>query len=442
MKYKINNTKVACLLLATMSSAAYSANWLELQGTEPSGQSARAKVWGFVQPEYARTSDTKVKNGPWKGANAIFNQNGPDLKNANGFNVKRARIGVRGTGFPLDEKSNYFILAEFGNNGITRNGGGSVKITDASVTLNHIPGARVRVGQFKYPGSEEALQAIHVADYNNFTNMTNQLSLERYFDGSGATRTSTITDTNKPNGPVGAFRDIGVQVFDTFKQEDGWEYSYAVMVGNGNGIARGDNNSDKDAYFYVSAEDVYAGKGPRRQGLKLFAWTQNGERTLTKEDAGDYDRKRSGLGLTFREGKYRVAAEYMTANGMIFNGTDGAATAGSVAGSTGRAGEVATWNIVPEGKAKGYYLDFGYKITPKIELDVRYDYLDRLTDNAAAEREFTTTTLGAQYFLNKKSRLTFNYEFRDIKAPGANATAQDIVTGIDDRVSAQLLFIF
>ncbi len=214
------------------------------------------------------------------------------------------------------------------------------------------------------------------------------------------------------------------------------------MIGNGNGIARGDNNNDKDTYFYVSAENIYHGNGAKRQGLKLFAWMQNGKRTLTLEESGNYDRKRNGFGLTFRKNKYRASVEYMTADGMIFNGTDGGATAGSIAGFTGRAGEVSTWNIVPNGKAKGYYLDFGYKIRPNIELDIRYDYLDRLTENTVGEREFTSTTLGVQYFFNKKSRLTVNYELRDIKAPGANDTAKTIVTSIDNRLSAQLLFIF
>ncbi len=166
MKY---NKHIIILSLIMFTSSAYATNWLMLQGTEPSGQSARAKVWGFIQPEYAKTNDTLVKAGPWKNAKAIFNQNAPDLKNADGFNVKRGRIGVRGTGFPLDENTNYFILAEFGNNGITRNGNGSAKVSDISVTLNHLKGAKIRVGLFKYPGSEEALEAIHVANYNNFT---------------------------------------------------------------------------------------------------------------------------------------------------------------------------------------------------------------------------------------------------------------------------------
>ncbi len=440
----MKHSKTILLLSLIIATPTYGANWLMLQGTEPDGAADRAKVWGFVQPEYAQTDDTLVKAGPWEGEKAIFNQNLPDLKSSDSFNVRRARIGVRGAGFPLDAKTNYFILAEFGNNGITKNGAGSAKITDMSVTLNHLEGMRVRAGQFKFPGSEEALQAIHVSDYNNFTNFTNQMILERFFDGTGSTRVAsgTVVNTNSPNGPVGAFRDIGVQIFDTFKQSNDWEYSYAIMIGNGNGIARGDNDDNKDTYFYGSAEKVYNGKGPRREHLKLFAWSQDGKRTLTKEGAGEYDRSRSGIGVTYRQGKYRASAEHMRADGMIFNGSDGAAVPGAVAAKTGRAGETSTWNMVTKGKAGGYYLHFGYALTPQLELDVRYDTLDRLKDNVANERKFTTSTLGMQYFFNKKSRFTLNYELRDLKAPGANPTAKEIVKSIDDRISAQLLFIF
>jgi len=226
-----NFKKVALIATCTamlggaMMTTANAANWLMLQGTERDGQGPRAKVWGFIQPEYQSTSDTKLVAGPWAGQKAVFNQMRPDLKAAEGFNVLRARIGVRGIAMPLDSNVNYFLLAEFGNNGITRQGGGSVKVTDASVTLNHVKGMRVRVGLFKTPGSEEGLQAIHVFDYINFTGATNGLLLERFFNGDGSTSAGNGGGTcgaaaacaNRPNGPVGAFRDVGLQLFDTFK---------------------------------------------------------------------------------------------------------------------------------------------------------------------------------------------------------------------------------
>ncbi|VAW73306.1 hypothetical protein MNBD_GAMMA10-2976 [hydrothermal vent metagenome] len=422
------------LIGALINTQAWSANWLSLQGTEKSGSSSRAKVWGFIQPEYTRTDGTKLKAGPSSGKNMAPNMARPDNKSTETFNIRRARIGIRGTGFPLDDKVNYFFLAEFGNNGITKPAKTGVQITDASITLNHIAGARVRVGQFKTPTAEEGLQAIHVFNYINFTSVTDQMMLERFTNGDG-----TGTDANGLNGSVGAFRDIGIQVFNTFKSTD-WEHSYALMYGNGNGIARTDNDDNKETYIYWSSELVFGGKGARREGLKMFAWNQSGKRTLTTAGAGEYDRTRNGLGFTLLKGKYRAAAEYMTADGMIFNGSDG----GGVPGSTDNGGNIVSLNVLTNDKADGYYLDFGYKVIPKLELDIRYDVLNRGTETNAGERTFDTITLGAQYFLNKKSRITINYEIRNQDAPGfaGSAPPNQIADSLDDRLSLQLLAIF
>ncbi len=456
MKKLLIKTVGAALLMCV--STVHSANWLALQGTEPSGQSKRANVWGFIQPEYAQTKGTEIKAGPWKGQKAIVNQIRPDLKTNKTFNVLRARIGVRGTGFPLDNKVNYFFLAEFGNNGITRGSGGSAKVTDASVTLSHIPGARIRVGQFKTPGSEEGLQAIHVFDYINFTNVTNGMILERFFDGDGSGTNvvpgppPTVTndgDINKPNGPVSAFRDVGIQFFDIFKVGE-WEHSYAVMFGNGNGIARGNNNDSNETYLYWSSALIFGGKGARRQSWKMFAWNQDGERTLIGDDVngkGTYDRKRYGLGTTFRKNKYRAAFEYMKADGMIFNGSDGGAVPGATA-EVGPPGNQVTalssWNMETIGKADGWYGHFGYMIMPQLELDLRYDIYNRMTDNAKKERKFETVTLGGQWFFNRKSRLIINYEFRNAEAPNlpSSATPNQVLGGMDDKLSAQILIVF
>ena len=421
--------KHSALMMALFSGLAtqpaFASNWLMLQGTEAEHQAPRAKLWGFIHTEYQSTGNTKLKAGPFAGTEAAFNQIAPQLESSQTFNIRRARIGVRGNNFPLDSKVNYFLLAEFGNNGITTGGDASRgQLTDASVTLNHIPGARVRIGMFKTPGAEEGLQAAPVFNYVNFTNVTDRLLMERSFDNS--------TGNTGRNGPVGAFRDTGVQVFDAFKHND-WELSYAVMFGNGSGTSLTDNDNHQDVYLYGSAEKIFGNsKGPRRHGLKMFAWMQNGKRTLN--DVGDVDRKRSGLGTTYFDGKYRVAAEYITADGMIYGGTSGAGTPDNGA----------TFSVQPDEKAKGYYLDLGYRVIPNLELNLRYDFLDSGTEIAANHREFQTITLGAQYFFNKKTAIRFNYEMRSIDAPDLASThpVHQILDSIDDRISAQLSIVF
>jgi len=82
---------------------------------------------------------------------------------------------------------------------------------------------------------------------------------------------------------------------------------------------------------------------------------------------------------------------------------------------------------------------------------VRYDALDSATEkdsatgtNADKYREFRTTTLGAQYFVNKKTVIRANYEIRDIKAPKApsGAPVHDILKSLDNRLALQLSVLF
>jgi len=463
--FKINRKKIliaAGIAQCLLFSSAHATNWLMLQGTEPDSAAPRAKVWGFLQPTYQKTDGTKLPVGAWAGQDPQFNVHQPDLSSNTNFQLQRARIGVRGAGFPLDGKINYFILAEFGNNGITSPGGGagSARLTDASVTFNHIKGARVRVGQFKIPMSEEVFQGIITFNYINFTNMANQQFIERPFwtDGNTACNTATSADNYLKfcNGDAQtqfrsnsvAVRDTGVQVFDTFKVND-WEHSYAVLVGKG-GIAKDDRDDNMDTTVYWSSEKVFGGKGPWREGFKLYAWNTSGKRTIydsatlnaggTSLEAAnrEFDRKLTGVGTTFRKGKYRFWAEYNKAKGMIFNGSTG----GAVPGAVNNAGtQVSQFQLSTTGESDGYYVDFGYKITPKIELDYRYDIYNRVTNlAAAAERKYETSTFGMQYFFNKKTRLIVNYELRSLEAPGLASTAgpNQIGDAMDDRISAQI----
>lgn len=413
-----------CLLTQT----AYSANWLMLQGTETArqGEAPRAHLWGFIQAQYQYDNSDPNPAGGYVPPKLI----GPNLDDQDGFNVNRARIGVRGTGFPLDSKVNYFILAEFGNNGITYGDDGK-HLTDASVTLNHIPGARVRMGQFKYPGAEEGLQAIHVFDYINFTSVTNQLLLERFPnpDGSDTNKGATPTpnaEMNRYSQSVGAFRDVGIQVFDTFKASN-WEHSYAIMVGNGNGINRGDNDSNKDVYVYWSSEMVFGGKGGRREGWKTFAWYQDGKRTNAYDPTQEQDRTRYGVGTKYLKKPFRVTAEYIEGEGMIFQG------------------QHRPQHIFNNEEANGGYIEGGWYIgNTNLELDLRYDTYTRGENHptSATNDESTadTVTVGAQYHFNKKTRVNMEYASRDYKSDTAIVNTQQ--EGVDGRFAIQVTHIF
>jgi hypothetical protein len=451
-----------------------------LQGTEPASAAERMKMWGFIQAQYQKDYSKPCQTDYCRDEYIPPKLIGPNLNSQEQFNVNRARIGARGTGFPIDSKVNYFILAEFGHNAITEGANSFAKATDASITLNHIPGARVRVGMFKYPGAEEALQAIHVFDYIEFTQVTNQMLLERIPSRDGTFNQNLYggghggplgAEQNAFENGVSAFRDVGVQIFDAFTTGS-WEHSYAVMYGNGNGLNLGDNDANKDLYLYLSTEWVFGGKGPRREGLKIFAWNQDGKRTFDNTanfdgngdpifDPKEYDRKRKGVGVKYLKKPFRFTAEYMKGEGMIFVGPDkpsfdqngGPAANPAVNGGDGT-----------KGKASGYYLDFGWYI-PKTnwELDLRYDYYNRLTGDEAPgdlvnfpqpipnlgslESEWKATTVGVQYHFNKKTRFTLNYTTRDVKSPnfiepGSGANPNSNMNTIDDRLGLQLTHIF
>jgi hypothetical protein len=419
---------IAAIAGCLMTQTAYSANWLMLQGTETEkqGEAPRAHVWGFIQAQYQYDNSDANPAGGYIPPKLI----GPNLDDQSGFNVNRARIGVRGTGFPLDSKVNYFILTEFGNNGITYGDDGK-HLTDASITLNHIPGARIRMGQFKYPGAEEGLQAIHVFDYINFTSVTNQLLLERFPnpDGSDLNQAPTATpnaDMNQYSQSVGAFRDVGIQVFDTFKASN-WEHSYALMVGNGNGLNRGDNDSNKDLYVYWSSELVFGGKGGRREGWKLFAWYQDGKRTNAYDRTQEQDRTRAGVGTKYLKKPFRVTAEYMDGEGMIFQG------------------QHRPQHIFNNEEANGGYIEGGWYIgNTNLEIDLRYDTYTRGENHpTSAENDESTAdtiTVGGQYHFNKKTRINLEYASRDYESDtAATNTQQD---GVDGRFAIQVTHIF
>jgi hypothetical protein len=461
-------------LLSTTSNA-YAANWLALQGTEAEGAEQLAKVWGFVQVQYQ--DDSSDPNG----ADGYIPPKliGPNLDTQSAFNVNRARIGVRGVAMPIDQKINYFLLLEMGNNGITEPEGSVAKATDASITFNHLNGARFRAGLFKYPGAEEGLQAIHVFDYINFTWITNQMLLERFPNRVFTSNNppTTLPPESRLNGferGVGAFRDVGVQMFDWFNVGDNWEISYAVMVGNGNGLNFSDNDDNKDLYLYGSVEKVFGGAGPRRQGLKIFAWSQSGKRTadLTAIDCPDplepfpcatsgdtaipihnpqeYDRDRMGIGFKYLRNGLRVSAEYMKGEGMIWQAPHNPSfglgpLVTQTPGQTGRGhGNPFGASNGAFADANGYYVEGGYRFKNSgWELDLRYDVYNRL-DGSQFEIKYDRTTFGAQYFFNPRVRIAINYEARSGEAvnfgPGAGPNAQ--VDGIDNRLAIQVTGIW
>lgn len=430
----------AGLLVAVFSfslpAPARAVNWLMLQGTEPDN-APLVRVYGNVTADYQYTDDTHVPTGPWLDQKAVYNQIGPRLASSSQLTLRKIRVGTRGA-LP-DPRFNYQVMALAGDNDVTRlDSGDRVRLLDTSLTMNVIPHARLRLGMFKYPGAEEGLQFNAPGPYVNLSNMGSQLLHEHFYDNDG----SNPLDANIP-GTCNTFRDMGAMLFDSFRT-DAWEHTYAAMLGNGRGISTGGGSPNQDLYLYWSSEYVFSGKGMQQEGLKLFVWRQDGERTIKAgalQTEQDFNRSLFGGGGAYRQGNLRATVELVKAEGMIPNSTD----SGGIPGALDNAGtQISSYNLLPEEDAFGWYIDLGYQVLPDWWLDVRYDRLDRGTEISSNERRFTTLTLGTHYYFNPNTRLMCNYEIRKNEAPylADNASPNILLDSYDDRVSVQLFWMF
>ena len=419
------------LVLLFVSVLLNAADWLYIAGTEQKS-AQKMHFWGFVQAGYQKDYGT------------IYNKNGinktpfvmlpPQLDSQSGVELNRARLALRGR---LNEENtfNYFLMTEFGINGITYPAGHKTSnyLTDASLTYRGIPYVNVRVGQFKYPGSEEGMRAVFATEYRNFTTVTSQLLLERFIPND-AREVSEDRFQAAPQESVGAFRDRGVELFSRFSLAKDVRLSLAGMVGSGTGLSS-KNASGKPTYYgYMASEYLFGkGKGYLTESLKGYLWYQNGKRRLQNKN---YTRERYGLGIEYFHQGLRIGMEYIKARGMIYNGAKdvdsdplGVDWEYQIAASS-------------DNRADGAYINTQYYIIDKkLELLARYDYLHRLTNSSKGRRDYQTTTAGLSYHFKGATRVDLNYAFRDIKAPD-NASAQDVVDNVGNLLSIQATLKF
>lgn len=427
---------VAGLLSLAFSGAAQATDWLQLQGNEAPDASA-FRYFGFVQPVYTHIAAEPVTAlqgaaAAHNGKYSTLNLNWPNLERPSQFQVLRAGLGARGR---FSDDVNYLVALDAGQNGTTYYS--DVVLTDASLTFSFIPGAHLRAGLFKLPTSEEALMAVNVSSpYVYNSNAVLYLLVGLPVQSAGAVNPAGASAASLSSGFSG-YRDWGVQAFDTFKRGR-WEYSYAAMVSNGDSIDRPqDSDGRKDLILRFQASWLFDGKGrggPNREDVSAYAWRQDGSRLF---GAQHYALVREGVGLKYLRGRYRVSAEYLRAAGMVVGGQ-----APPFVGQPFAAG-------VNE-KAAGWYLEGGWRFLPQWEANLRYDYLDFMTQTPANERELATATLGLKYFFNPGTHVIFNYERRGMKvsnpaaipAGAARDNALVLAGNLADRASLQLTWSF
>lgn len=433
---------ISYFLLFGFTTTLSAANWLMLQGTQAEGfKRTTPIIWGFIQVNYKHDSGKVVlKNGSNK---TPFSLLGPDLASQSGFNIGRGRLGVRGMA-DSENKINYFVLTAFENSGVTNLGGHGSDVgeffLDASVTFKHIPYVKVRVGQFKTPGSEEGLRATFASPYIEFTSFINMELLERQI--YNVITAGSDFHQGPPASSVSAYRDKGAQLFDTFSLLDNWSLSYAYMYGNGSGIKSSVTPNQGTHYGYLALENSFnKGKGFYTESLKAYIWGQSGNREIlvnsgTATQFESNRRDRYGIGVTYYENGLRITSELMVARGMIYAG----------AKDVDNDPNVSNWEIQQatgyKNEAYGGYFNIQYELLPKkLEVFSRYDQLNRVTNSSVNKRIFKTVTLGTSYRFKGATRLDFNYAFRDATAP-SNSGAQTILDSMGSRLMFQVTAFF
>ncbi len=433
--------------MSVLSVGLHAADWLSIAGTEPSfikkggkkiaNHNNKPRFWGFIQGGYQKNyGDILIPAaGPKAGKNLTpLSMIPPTLNSQKGFEINRARLAVRGM-FDKANTIDYFFMMELGEDGITKPAGHNSDniLTDASITYRGLPNVNIRVGQFKYPGSEEGMRAVFASEYRNFTTAGSQLLLERFIPNN-ATEVSPGVFQAAPQQSVGAYRDRGIELFHTEKIKPNVTVSVAGMIGNGTGLSSSNASGQMNYYGYLASEYLFGkGHGYFTQSVKGFAWYQTGKRKLHNTN---YKRVRYGAGIDYFHNGLRVDAEYIKAKGMIYNGAKDV--------DADPYNENWQYQIAADEKneANGGYLSLQYYVVPKKwEVLGRYDYLNRLTNSTKGRREFKTTTLGLSYHFKGPNRIDINYAIRDAKAPG-NAKAQKVLDKTGNLLSIQATLKF
>jgi len=398
----------------------HAANWLMLQGSQ---DKPGVKPWGFFQIRSTQNyGDTVVENGVNK---TPFSYVAPKVQKSSDFSLSHFRLGLRGS-LDSENKINYFLLTEFAPNGINAplNEKHNHYLTDISLTLKYLP-IYMRFGKFKYPGSEEGLMTRFASPFIHFTTLSDQLLLERFVDASEA----------KPVSGVGAFRDSGVELFQSYRLFDDYELSGAYMYGNGSGVENKNiNEGEMTHYGYVSVQkNLGSGKGYKDESLKFYIWMQRGKRFLAQEQQF-YERAREGAGMTYYFNNLHIEAEYAQGKGMISSG----------AKDTSSDPSINDWKFLMQASSKnrasGYYASVVYEIIKDIDVLFRYDRYDRITNNKKLYRVFETYTTGFSYKFKNYNRIDMNYDHSSISAP-YNSVAQSLLRAVGDRISVQFTLL-
>lgn len=372
-----------------------------------------AKICAFEVKKDDKSDYPKVKVNGWVQAiyeNTVYHEEG--RVSASGFSVKDAALQVQGeswdkAGFRIYLQGNRKNKVADKGDAFLKTGDAvySARLMDAYVDWKPSPMYSFRAGQYK-----------------------KQFGLEQ---GTSPVDLDFICESQITRGFLDNNRDQGVMVFGKWT-----DLNYWLSLHNGASYNLKDRNWAKD----VTVRTVYALPVP---GLRLGASAEYG--TADGTINGLY-RRRAGAEANWEWRKLFVRGEFMigrddkSISDSLSRTTSRSVTDtlvswsyDSVGGAwvptvtfSNRTVTTKTWTkkgMTDRALARGGYLTVGYVVMPNLRLAVRgdlyrNDYAWRLSvagsDTSWAKTEARTLAwnLGADYFLNKVTKVTVNYDIK------------------------------
>lgn len=269
----------------------------------------------------------------------------------NRVQIRRARITVRGA---FQEKFEFVLQPDFGNNSITANSAYRAQFADAYLGWNQSDALNVQVGQFKTAFGYEQLLADTKIPF---------------------------VERSLPNDLLTVGRQMGIGVSGGFLNKT---FTYSVGAYNGNGVNNGGNDNDQFMYATRLGAQLWS-KGDDKLTIATNGYWSN--------DSGTFVGHRTGVGydgqLTL--GRFDFAGEYLQ---VVSNRITGSDTT-----------------------ARGWYGQAAYYLVPKkLQALVRFENYNantRVPNSTSTEWVF-----GANYYIKGDDlKLTFNYLLGDPAGP-------------------------
>jgi len=388
--------------------------------------SKRPRV-GFKRGFFLEDPDTNSKLQPYLvllGQFRAFEANNPA---DNGFSVRTARVGLKGT---IYEHYDFGVVAEFGK--------GYSDLWDGYMGFNHLPWAKLRVGQFKQPFSVEWYSPIASRDF---------------------------TEMPLPIDNLTPDRDIGIMLHGNI-----WKglLNYGLSLCNGTGKNTSDTNDEKDVVARLVFTPFNGSKSTLLKGLHLGGGMAWGKQEAIRDEmrrkgkfqtAGetaffqfnedvfhDGDRTRYGAELAWIVGPFSVKGEWVR-----MDLDDLYVTKGGTKDDFSIDGSYISVSYVLTGESQPFKDGTYGMIAPKqdfdpkkgtwgaVQLVARYENLsidnDLFLKGYADPNNYTDHadgfTLGANWYLNDRIRAMINYNRTDfdghIVKDGKELTNEDVV---------------